>query len=241
MRQKAGLNPHVSVDCVVFGYAPTGLKVLLIERDGPPDDTEKQHQLPGDLIRDDEDLDTAAQRVLRELTGLDNLFLEQFSAFGHPDRARKQADLQWLRELRKEPHARVVTIGYFALIKLLDFSPHASSFAKKADWVNLNQVPPLAFDHDLILNKALTVLRNRLINSPVAFELLPKKFTLGQLQGVYEAILGQDLDKRNFRRKLLATGHLVALNEKQDNVAHKPAQLFRFDRRKYDRLHENVL
>ena len=215
--------------------------MLLIEREGHRNQAGPQYQLPGDLIRDDEDLDTAAQRVLRELTGLDHLFLEQFAAFGHPDRARKQGDLQWLREVRTQPDARVVTIGYFALIKLLDFSPHASSFAKKADWVPLSDVPGLAFDHDLILKKALEVLRNRLINSPVAFELLPKKFTFGQLQGVYEAILGHELDKRNFRRKLMATGHLVALSEKQNNVAHKPAQLFRFDRKKYDRSHEVVL
>lgn len=223
------VNPNVSVDCVVFGFDTKGLKVLLIERNNPDNTEGKNYQLPGDLIRNDEDLDQAAQRVLKELTGLDNVFLEQFSAFGDPLRVKRENDLEWLRSVRKDPEARVVTIGYYALIKSENFRPSASSFARKAEWVNMAKVPELAFDHNSILTKALESLKLKMRLEPVGIELLPKKFTLGQLQSLYEAVLGVPIDKRNFRRKVLSMNFLAALDEKQQGVAHKPAQLFQFD------------
>lgn len=223
------VNPNVSVDCVVFGFDTKGLKVLLIERDNPDNTEGKNYQLPGDLIHNDENLDQAADRVLKELTGLDHLFLEQFAAFGDPMRVRRENDLEWLRKVRKDPDARVVTIGYYALIKSENFKPSASSFARKAEWVNLREVPELAFDHNTILNSALEALKLKMRLEPVGFELLPKKFTLGQLQALYEAVLDVSIDKRNFRRKVLGMNFLTALEEKQQGVAHKPAQLFQFN------------
>jgi 8-oxo-dGTP diphosphatase len=228
------LNPNVSVDCVVFGFDKNGLKVLLIERDNPDNTEGKNYQLPGDLIHNDENLDEAANRVLKELTNIDNLFLEQFAAFGNPQRVKRENDLEWLRSVRKDPDARVVTIGYYALIKSESFKPSASSFARKAEWVNLNDVPELAFDHNLILSAALEALKLKMRTVPVGFELLPKKFTLRQLQSLYEAVLNTRIDKRNFRRKVLSMKFIVRLDEKQKGVAHKPAQLFQFNKKNYD-------
>ena len=227
------LNPNVSVDCVILGFDVKGLKVLLIERDNPDNTEGKNYQLPGDLIRNDEDLDHAATRILKELTGLDHLFLSQFAAFGNPQRVKRENDLEWLRRVRKDPDARVVTIGYFSLIKPEDFAPAASSFARKAEWVQLADVPELAFDHNLILETGLNALKQKMRSEPVGFELLPAKFTLRQLQHLYETILGVEIDKRNFRRKIQGMKFLVPLDEKQKGVAHKPAQLFNFDKENY--------
>lgn len=231
--QSLGLNPNVSVDCVVFGFDLSGLKVLLIERDNPDNTEGKNFQLPGDLIRNDENLDEAAARVLKELTGLDNLFLSEFAAFGDPQRVKRENDLEWLRRVRKDPEARVVTIGYFSLIKPENFAPSASSFARKAEWVELKNVPELAFDHNLILDQGLEALKSKMKSEPVGFELLPAKFTLRQLQNLYETVMGVSIDKRNFRRKIQGMKFLTPLDEKQTGVAHKPAQLFKFDKNNY--------
>jgi hypothetical protein len=218
---------------VVFGFDVSGLKVLLIERQNPDNSAGKNHQLPGDLIHNDENLDEAATRVLKELTGLNNLYLQQFAAFGDPLRVKRENDLEWLRSIRKDPDARVVTIGYFSLIKPENFRPAANSFAKKAEWISLTRVPELAFDHNLILSSALDALKRKMRVEPIGFELLPKKFTLRQLQALYEAVLGNEIDKRNFRRKVQSMDFLVPLEEKQRGVAHKPAQLFQFDEKAY--------
>ncbi|MCF8277716.1 MAG: NUDIX domain-containing protein [Flavobacteriales bacterium] len=234
------LNPNVSVDCVIFGFDVQGLKVLLIERDNPDNTEGKNFQLPGDLIRNDENLDQAANRVLKELTGLNDLFLEQFAAFGDPLRAKRENDLEWLRSVRKDPDARVVTIGYYSLIKPENFKPSANSFARKAEWIGLNEVPELAFDHNLILESALEALRKKIRVEPIGFELLPKKFTLRQLQSLYEAVLGIEIDKRNFRRKVMSLDFLLHLDEKQQGVAHKPARLFQFNVKAYNQTFRPV-
>lgn len=226
-------NPNVSVDCVIFGFDESGLKLLLIERDygslPPISPSGRDLLLPGDLINDDEDLDQAAKRVLFELTHLSNIYLEQFHAFGDPNRVKNESDKYWLEVIRKEPEARVITVAYFSLIKPDLYLPEASSFAKRAEWVRINQVPELAFDHNRIVEKALEALRDKLLRSSIAFELLPEKFTLGQLQKVYETILGYPLDKRNFRRKMLGKKMVTALDEKQEDVPHKRAQLYAFN------------
>ena len=228
------LNPNVSVDCVVFGFDVSGLKVLIIERDNPDNTEGKNFQLPGDLIRNSENLDQAANRVLQELTGLDNLYLTQFSAFGDPSRVKRENDLEWLRSIRKDPDARVVTIGYFSLIKPDNFKPAANSFARKAEWIQIKDIPELAFDHNLILDEALKALQLKMRSEPVGFELLPAKFTLGQLQNLYETVLEFEMDKRNFRRKILSTDILIPLEEKQRGVAHKPAKLYAFNQSAYN-------
>lgn len=236
------LNPYVSVDCVVFGFQHAKLKVLLIERVHELEDGQESTDtlLPGDLIRNDENLDQAATRVLGELTGMDHVYLEQIAAFGDPDRVNSMDDKHWLKQVRTEPEARVVTVGYYSLIRPENFSLAASSFAKTASWHNINKIPDLAFDHNLILSKGLESLKTKLRNHPVGFELLPKKFTLGQLQQLYETILDAELDKRNFRRKILKLNFLEPLDEHQKGVAHKPAQLYRFDRERYEELPSSV-
>ena len=212
----------------------TGLKILLIERDNPDNTQGKNYQLPGDLIRNDENLDQAATRVLKELTGLENLFLSQYAAFGNPLRVKRENDLEWLRSVRKAPDARVVTIGYFALIKPEDFAPSASSFARKAEWVSFEEVPELAFDHNQILETGLNALNLKMRSEPIGFKLLPTKFTLNQFQTLYETVMGSSIDKRNFRRKVQTMAFLKPLDEKQKGVAHKPARLYEFNQSDYN-------
>lgn len=232
------LNPNVSVDCVIFGFEQDQLHVLLIERNTEISNTTPSNlALPGDLIREDEDLDQAARRVLKELTGLDNIYMDQFKAFGNPNRVNTEDDRQWLESIRSQPDARVITIAYYSLIKLDEYTqPTASSFAKQVEWHPLTEVKKLAFDHNIILNTALDSLRLKLQNEPIGFELLPDKFTLSQLKRLYEVILDtpKPLDKRNFRRKILKNNYLIELNEKQTNVPHKAAKLYQFDKVAYD-------
>ncbi len=232
------LNPRISVDCVIFGFDLNQLKVLVIERS--ISDSEKQIlTLPGDLIYEGENLDIAANRVLFELTGLQTIFLEQVGAFGDTDRLNKEADKKWLRAVREEPDARVITIAYFSLVNIHEYAPQASSFAKSAAWIPLNEIDELAFDHSDILQTALKKLKNKIRIQPVGFNLLPEKFTLSQLQKLYEAILGRELDKRNFRRKMLKLQLVEMLEERQEKVPHKPSQYFKFNETNYNKLIEN--
>jgi 8-oxo-dGTP diphosphatase len=236
---KSKLNPHVSVDCVIFGFDFDELKVLLIERENPSSEgglSIRNFSLPGNLISDDENLDQSAKRVLYELTGLTNIFLEQFYAFGDPERVKRKHDTEWLKSIREEPSARVITVAYYSLVKLDAYIPTASSFAKKAEWYPITSIPALSFDHNHIVNKAIETLKLKLQSQPLGFELLPEKFTLGQLQKLYEVVLGTELDKRNFRRKILNKKILVPLIEKQKGVPHKQAQLFMFDKEKYEEV-----
>lgn len=233
------LNPNVSVDCVVFGFDFEQLKVLLIEREGNFEDKSQRLALPGDLIFNHENLLSAAQRVLEELTGLKDIFLKQVGAFGEPDRISKETDKQWLRSIRANPDARVITIAYYSLVQITDYTPQANSFATSANWYDVREIDDLAFDHYSILRQALDQLRMELQSRPVGFNLMPPKFTLGQLQKMYEAILGKILDKRNFRRKILKLDILTALKEKQQEVSHKPAQYFMFNEENYNKLRES--
>jgi 8-oxo-dGTP diphosphatase len=239
--EERALNPHVSIDCVLFGFDFEKLHVLLIDRgrmENGFDGHSRNFALPGDLIFNDEDLDSGARRVLKDLTGLVNIFLQQFGAFGDPDRLSDETDKKWLKSLRAHPEERVVTIGYYSLVKMRDYEPRPSSFAKAVQWVPINEVAELAFDHNKILTKALQSLRSTLQTKPVGFNLLPPKFTLGQLQKLYEAIHDRELDKRNFRRKILKLGIVKELEEKQKGVAHKPARYFSFDKQRYEELLE---
>ncbi len=221
----------VSVDCVVFGFDDNQLKVLLIEQEKAPDSivNEKRYALPGDLVFLSEGLDAAARRVLNELTSLENVYLEQFHTFGDPDRVSDLKDVEWLRSFRKKPDTRVITTGYYSLVKMEDYSPKAASFASDIVWWDVNDFPDLAFDHNHILTKGLSALRERFRHHPIGFELLPKKFTLSQLQELNEIVLGEKLDKRNFRRKISKMMSIIPLDEKQKGVLHKPAQLFEYD------------
>ncbi len=192
-------------------------------------------KLPGDFITDEEDLETAAIRVLKELTGLTNIFLKQLSVFGSPHRINKEKDIIWLRETTGLPIERVVTVAWYSLIKIGESQQDLVN-KNNALWIKLDDIKELAFDHYEILQKGLKTLRNRLQNEPIGFELLPVNFTIRQLHNLYEIILGRELDNRNFRKKILKADYLVPTKDKEKDVAHKPARLFRFDKAIYDKV-----
>lgn len=192
---------------------------MLIQRDIPP--FQGQWALPGGFVRMDETIDEAATRELREETGIENVFLEQLYTFGDRDR---------------DPRDRTVTVAYYALVNLSAYHIQATTDARVAAWFSANQVPMLAFDHERILSVALTRLKGKVRYEPIGFELLPKKFTLSQLQRLYETVLGMTLDKRNFRKKILGMGLLIGLDEAEKNVTHRAAQLFEFDEVAYRQL-----
>lgn len=234
---KRELNPHVSVDCVVFGSDFKDLKVLLVSRndwDQGKESRKTMLKLPGSLVYDDEFLGSAAQRVLEELTGLRDIFLEQFEVFDSPDRVRNY-DREWLEHTSGLHITRVISVGYFAMVKY-DEASEKKRLKAGARWVNIQDIDTLAFDHNNILQKALSTLQNRLQYEPVGIELLPRKFTIRQLQSLYEIILGTAIDDRNFRKKLASLKYFVPLDEKQSNVAHKPARLYKFDKEIYNRI-----
>ena len=189
-------RPALTVDCVVFGYDRGRLWVLLIERALEP--FRGRRALPGGFVHLDETIDAAALRELEEETGVKRVYLEQLYTFG---------------ELDRDPRERVVTVAYFALVKLSDHAVRAATDASDAAWFPVDELPALAFDHATILGLALERLRGKVRYRPIGFELLPKKFTLTELQRLYEAILGRALDKRNFRKKVLAMGLLQELDE----------------------------
>jgi 8-oxo-dGTP diphosphatase len=207
------------VDCVVFGIDDDELKVLLIQRDQDP--FEGQWALPGGFVHMEESLYEAALRELREETGLEKVYLEQLFTFGEVDR---------------DPRGRVVSVAYYALVKLSEHRVQAATDARDAQWFPVWDTPTLAFDHSQILPVALERLKGKVRYQPIGFELLPKKFTLTQLQRLYEVILERELDKRNFRKKILSMEILVELDEVEKGVAHRAARLYRFAERKYKRL-----
>ena len=219
---------NLSIDCVVLGFdEDQKLKVLLIKK-FINEKNDFQFALPGDLVGLNEDLLVGAERILKSLTSLDNLFLKQFSVFGSPDRTKQKKDQSWLKMYRKKPKERVVTVGYIALVKMEDYVPHASSFAIDAEWVELDKVSSeLAFDHNLILDNGILYLRNQL-DHQIVTNLLPSKFTLSQLQNLYEILLNQKLDKRNFRKNILKIDVIKKTEEKQKGVSHKPAYLYTY-------------
>jgi hypothetical protein len=181
----------------------------------------------------DEDLDSSAARILKENTGLSNIYLKQFKSFGSPDRLKKKPrDLEWLRQI-DHPEEHVITIAYYSLINISEQRSAELVLSDNASWYPVNEVTDLVMDHMEILNDALDHLRGELLNKPIGFELLPEKFTLSQMQKIYEVILGTTFDKRNFRKKILSMKYLIPLNEKQVGVAHKPARLYIFNREVY--------
>ncbi len=209
-------RPALTVDCVVFGLDDTDLKVALIRRALPP--FEDAWALPGGFVQGDETLETAARRELLEETGITDAYLEQLFTFGNPGR---------------DPRGWTVTVAYYALVNLRDHAVKGATDAREAAWFPLDALPDLAFDHADILALAQERLRGKVRYQPVGFELLPEKFTLFQLQRLYEIILGRALDKRNFRGKILEMGILRETGEMQTGVRHRAARLYRFDTRAY--------
>jgi len=233
----ANLNPHISVDCVVFGFDRDELKVLLIHRDPSLDSSQSgKLKLPGDLIIRGELLTHAAERILTELTGLNNIYLKQFGIFDDPDRLNPPEDLDWLRKRSGLAVERVITVAYYSLINNDRSLQTELSLAYNAQWYPCTQIPGLIFDHNSIVETGLDTLRRELLTEPLCFELLPEKFSINQLQRLYEAILGCSLDNRNFRKKIQRLSYIVPLNERQNGVSHKPARLHVFDNAKYTLL-----
>jgi hypothetical protein len=230
---------NVSVDCVIFGFDFEQLNVILVEREYIDPVTGeiiiKDFTLAGYHIFEDEDLDNAAYRILKDRTGLENIYLEQFGTFGKIDRVAKEKDQLWLKLIDQGFADRVLTVGYFALID----STKVKLFSNESriQWFPMEEAckMELAFDHQEILQKALETLRNKVRTEPIAFELLPERFTLTQLQKLYEVITGNSIDKRNFRKKKLQMPFIVPLKEKQDGVSHRPARLFHFSREIFDK------
>lgn len=226
-------NPSISVDCVVFGFDGASLKVLLIKRDFINEAGEQvtDYKLPGSLIFENEDLNSSANRTLEEYTGNRDIYLRQLHVFSQPDRVRGD-ELSWLNAHYGVNTSRVVTVAYYSLVKLgLKLISYSEN--KGARWVDIESVHHLAMDHKDILVYALHMLNKQFMAEPIAFELLPRKFTLKQLQLLYEAILGVDIDNRNFRKKVLSSGYIQATDEKEKNVAHKPAIFYTFNKNKF--------
>ncbi len=241
--QKHILSPNFSIDCVVFGFDSETLKVLLVERTLVDDKTGNvlidDYTLIGNHVFNDEDLDEAANRVLFDLTGFQNIYLEQFGTFGHPERLSKTKDKLWLESIRLNPENRVITTAYYSLLNINEVKIRAGE--RKLIWHPVNEPADLAYDHKEIISLALEAVRTKIRTNPIGFELLPTKFTLSQLQKLYEEVLGVTYDKRNFRKKISRMNYLVPLNEKQKGVAHKPAQLFMFSKDVYEKTKKEFL
>ena len=212
-------HPSVTTDCVIFGFDGTRLNVLLIERGIEP--FKGRWAFPGGFLKMDEDAEAGAKRELFEETGLKTAYIRQFHAFTAPDR---------------DPRERVITIAYYALVRISDVK--AGDDAAKAQWFPIDKVPALAFDHDLILRMATNELRRQIHFEPIGFELLSEKFTMTQLQHLYEAILGVKFDRRNFYTKMLKLGLLTQLDETVPLVNKKEAFLYRFNAENYNEMKE---
>lgn len=228
--------PHLSIDCVIFGFHDGDLKILLLKW---------RHiggwSLPGGYVRMDESLDDAAQRVLASSTGLKEVYLQQFAAFGGLDRRERETLGPFLEGLGDAVPQdlsfarRVVTIGYFALVDFRKVIPTVDGHAEDCRWWDLHERPELLFDHDRIIERALITLRRQLDHQPLGPNLLPEKFTMPELQKLYETILGRTLDRRNFQRKVQDTGLVIRLPERRRGGAHRAPYLYRFDMDRWER------
>lgn len=216
MQQSQRSKYSLSVDAVVFGYEKNELKVALIKRKNYP--FKDQWAIPGGFVEGNETVEDAASRELEEETGLKDIYLEQFYVFSKPDR---------------DPRGRIITVAFFALINSEDIKLVATQDASNAEWFSAYNMPNLAFDHNQIYQKALESLRISVNVKPIIFELLPKKFTLTELQKLYEQIFNIELEKRNFRRKILKTGFITETNAITRGAQHRPAKLYQFNQNLY--------
>lgn len=209
---------HMALDCIIFGFDKGELKLLIHKRRFEP---AKGHwSLFGGFLKEDDSLEDAANRILRELTGLEKIYMEELQTFG---------------AIERDPAERVISVAYYALIPAHKYS-EAYSKQYGATWVSINDLPPLIMDHDVMVEKGLTRLQWRASIQPIGFRLLPREFTIPQLQLLYEAIYQSKLDKRNFRKKIISMDVLIKLEEKDKIHSRKGAFLYRFDKRKYEKL-----
>lgn len=224
---------HISVDCVVLGFDGAEFRVLLLERsfgDGMND-----YKLPGALIFQDEDLDSAARRILTNLCGISNVRMHQFKAYGSKDRTRAPRDVDWLEEVQNVRVERIITIAYVGVLKLND---RRLGEVRKygADWVEVENLPELAFDHNQIVADALSFFRHVSDAEPaLLFDLLPAKFTAREMRALFDAVTGREHDVRNFHKKMESTEYIQPLDEFQTGVAHRAARYYKFDRKAYNK------
>lgn len=209
----------LSIDCVIFGFKDAELFVLLVKHGQGT--TKGKWALPGGWIKYNESVDDAAYRILTAQTSVSKIYLEQFYTFG---------------DLKRFPGKRVITVSYYALVNIESFELHPGNSVSEVKWFNIRNLPKMAFDHNVIIKKCIAFLRHKVQHEPIGFNLLPKKFTLLHIQELYEAILDTKLDKPNFRRKFIKMDLLVPCNEKQTDVSHRAASLYRFDKKVYDSL-----
>lgn len=228
---------NLSVDCIIFGFDNARLSVMLTKRELVDDATQEiiftDYTVQGHHVLEGENIDAAARRVLKDKTGLDNIYLEQFHTFGEVGRIQNERDQLWIKAKFPTVAAHVVSVGYCALVDSQKVNPDGQH--QYTRWFPVDNLPMLGYDHGRMIEKALEFLRAKIQREPLVFELLPEKFTLSQLQNLYECILGVELDRRNFRKKINQMKYIIPLNEKQKGVAHKPAQVFLFSRDVYDR------
>ncbi|HNP22954.1 MAG TPA: NUDIX domain-containing protein [Panacibacter sp.] len=224
----------ISIDCVIFGFHDGQLKLLLSTVANVGD-----WALPAGFIYKDEHIDDSAKRILKERTGLEDIFLQQFYVFGDPNRCDNNITKNAFEKLQITPPnnnwllGRFLTVGYYALVDFAAVNPSPDYFSDQYAWHDIHQLPNMAMDHGAIVQQALLTLRIHLRYQPVGYSLLPEKFTMPELQKLYETILDQKLDRRNFQRKMIGYGILKRLKQRREGVAHKAPYLYSFDLRKY--------
>lgn len=211
----------LAVDCVIFGFDKDQLKLLLVKRSRPPQ--EGGWSLMGGFLQKQETLEDAAQRILTKWTGLEDVYLEQFHNFSN---------------LNRDPGERVLSVAVYALLKIEDSDKELTK-SHGAEWMDINQIPELIFDHNQMVAMALGIIKHKSRVEPIGFELLPEKFTIPQLQKLYEAILQQKLDNANFRKKILSMKVFRKLNEKNKEFSKRGAFYYQFDQEKYKKLNDS--
>lgn len=229
-------NNHISVDCVVLGFDGEQLRVLLAKRTGSEGGTEYHDmKLPGSLIYEDENFDDAASRVLYELTGMKKVELVQFKTFGSKDRTADPKDVHWLEQSTNTRIRRIVTVAYLALVKI-SHALNSDLQGYEVCWMALKDVPTLAFDHNVIIAEAMTYIRQyATFNPSMLFDLLPRKFTAAQLRVLCQLVEGREIDVRNFHKRISQMKYVVALDEREQGVAHRAARYYKFDRKIYNK------
>lgn len=233
------IHTHVSVDCIILGFGPGDLNILLVKKDASVNEAHSL-KLPGSLIYDGEDVDDAAARVLYELTGIKKMPLRQFRCFASPDRANKPEDMEWLDQTYQPNISRLITVAYIALCKIGRRLKNVSKY-KETQWVSVNEIPLLPFDHNRIVRESLVEIRRWIeVDSSLLFELLPIRFTISQLHQLCEAMYGKRIDLRNFHKKVASMSYVTPLEEKQQGVAHRAARYYRFDKKIYNKLKANI-
>ncbi len=211
---------YVAIDCIIFGFDNNELKLLILKRKFEP--AKGEWSLMGGFLKNGESIEDGARHILFQLTGLNDIYMEQLFTFGDFDR---------------DPGERTISIAFYALIKVSE-NDRILAEEHGAHWVSIKSLPKLIFDHNLMVEKALSALRRMVVRKPIGFELLPEKFTLPQLQALYEAIYQEPLEKRNFRNRILETGLLEKLDEKEKGSSKKGAFYYKFDNEKYKHFEE---